>query len=282
MSANTLDHQSVQRALDSDSLWVLVRVAGEHLVLPSATVMEMVRAPTAHLLPFAPPAVRGVAPLRGQVGLVIDMRTRLGLESNHDEQAALVALLHAREQDHLEWLNDLQECVRERRAFTRTLDPHACAFGRWFDQYKAPTLELEWHLKQFAVPHAQIHAVGATAMEHMNSGRHAEAASLIDHTRGTVLARLVELFEGARRLVTSASREIAVIVNANGRSVGLAVDEVEGIDHLKPETLEGLPTDFGSADPAIVGTARTSRDDRVVVVVDLERLVQDYSTRVAG
>lgn len=270
------EHPSVQHALDTNALWLLLRVGGEHLVVPSATVLEMVRAPVAHYLPFAPPAVRGVAPLRGQVGLVIDMRKRLGLESLEQEQAALVALLHARETDHREWLRDLEECVREGRSFTRTLDPHACAFGQWYDTFQAPTMELEWHLRQFATPHALIHGVGATAMEHMLHGRHAEAAALIEHTHNTVLARLVELFEGARRLVTTSSREIAVIVNVHGRSVGLAVDEVEGIDHLKADTLEFLPSGFASGDAAVVGTARTQRDDRVMVVVDLDALTQEF------
>lgn len=275
------DRPGIQAALASNGLWVMVRVAGEHLVLPSATVMEMVRAPVAHPLPFAPSAVRGVAPLRGQVGLVIDMRTRLGLESLHDEQRKLVDLLHAREEDHRAWLEDLDRCVHEKREFTRTLDPHACAFGQWYDTFKAPTLELEWHLRQFKEPHAQIHGVGATAVDLVRAGRSAEATALIDHTRGTVLARLLDLFDGARKLVTSASREIAVIVNVKGRSVGLAVDEVEGIDQLKAETLEEMPPGFASNDAAIVGTARTRRDDRVMVVIDLEALTRDFSAAAA-
>jgi len=277
MHTSQREHQSIRRALDENALWVLVRVGDEHLVMLSTTVLEMVRSPVAHKVPFASPVVRGVAQLRGQVGLVIDMRTRLGLESLKQERTAVSELLTAREHEHLVWLDDLEASVREKREFTRTLDPHQCAFGRWYDTYKAPTLELEWHLRQFAGPHQRIHEVGATAIDLMRHDKADEAAALIEWTRDSVLARLRELFEGARCLLTEASREIAVIVNAQGRSVGLAVDEVEGIDQLKPDTLEQLPDGFASGDPAIAGTARTRRDDRVVVVVDLDMLTRDFA-----
>lgn len=266
----------LQSSVPSDALWVIVRVGDEHLVLPSATVLEMVRAPVAHKLPYAPPAVRGVASLRGQIGLMVDMRKRLALPSLEQEQQELVALLLAREAEHHEWLDDLEASVRERRPFTRTTDPHACAFGRWYDQYKAPTLELEWYMRQFDVPHQEIHALGASVAEAMARGQHAEAVAMIDHSRESVLARLVSLFEGARRLVTASAREIAVIIRAHGRPIGLVVDEVEGIDQVKPDTLMCLPGDFASTDEAVVGTARTRRDDRLVVVLDLAVLTREY------
>lgn len=270
-------HPALTDALASDALWVLVRVGDQHLALPSGSILEMVRAPAAHHVPHAPPCVRGIASMRGQVGIVVDMRTRLGLQSVHAEQQAVVDLLRAREQDHHDWVDDLEASVRERRDFTRTLDPHGCAFGKWYDAYKAPTLELEWYLRQFAEPHAEVHATGATVAEHMRHGRHAAAADTVAQMRATSLPRLVSLFEGARNLMLTSSREIAVISKVRDRSVGLVVDEVEGIDKLKPDTLAALPLDFGSTDGAIVGTARTQREDTVVVVLDLEVLSQDYS-----
>lgn len=276
MTSTMIDHPAVQDAIASNALWVLVRVGSEHLVLPSQTILEMVRAPAAHALPFAPPDVRGVATLRGQVGLLIDMRTRLGLESLQQEQRALVDLLHAREKDHRLWLDDLEGSVREDRPFLKTLDPHACAFGTWYDTYEAPTLELAWHLRQFAEPHAKIHEVGSAVALHMLHNRQADALALINHTHDTVLKRLVDLFDGARRLVATSSREIAVVVNVSGRSVGLVVDEVEGIDQLKSDTLEAMPAGFGSDEPSIIGTARTRREDKVVLVIDLEELTQGF------
>jgi purine-binding chemotaxis protein CheW len=256
-------------ALDTSGLWVLVRVGASHCALASNTVLEMVSAPVAHAVPFAPPSVRGLASLRGQIGPVVDMRTRLGLASIKQEQAELVQLLHDRERDHREWLEDLEASVRERRAFTRTLDPHQCAFGKWYDTYQAPTLELAFYLRRFAEPHARIHQEGAVVEDLVRAGRIDDALARIAHDRNTICAHLCELFEGARQLVKASAREIAVIVNTGGRSVGIVVDEVEGVDHLKAGSLDALPAGFGSNDRAICGTARTQRDDKLVVVIDL-------------
>ena len=263
-------------ALALDGLWILVRVGDEHLAMSSSRVLEMMRAPVVHSVPRAPSDVRGVATLRGQVGPVVDLRRRLSLESLHDEQAALVKLLHDREHDHREWLADLDASVAERRPFKRTLDPHACAFGKWYDQYKAPTLELDWHLRQFAKPHAAIHELGRKVAALMRQQQYNEATSLIAQARDAEFAWLVTLFDGARGLVKSSAREIVVVVAVNGRSIGLIVDEVEGVDQLAPDTFAALPGGFRSEDRAMAGTVRTRRDDRVVLVFDLAVLAGDY------
>lgn len=35
--------------------------------------------------------------------------------------------MRQREQDHLRWVNELRTSIQERRPFTLTTDPHACA-----------------------------------------------------------------------------------------------------------------------------------------------------------
>jgi chemotaxis signal transduction protein len=276
MTSPRLDQVVAPRTLAPNALWATVRVGDEHLVFPTAGIIEMVPVPVASQLPHAPPAVRGVAMMRGQTVLVVDMRQRLGLPTAIEEQETLAQLLAAREQDHKEWLNDLEASVRDARPFTRTLDPHACAFGKWYDTYQAPTLEIEGFMRLFDEPHQAIHAVGGTAISLVHAGKVDEAHALIAASRTTTLTRLVELFEGAQRLVRSAAREIAVISTTEGRPIGLVVDEVVGIDQLKPDSLVQLPRLCASRDPAILGTARTLRDDRVVVVLDLPTLTRAY------
>jgi purine-binding chemotaxis protein CheW len=227
-------------------------------------------------LPHAPHAVRGVAMLRGQTVLVIDMRQRLGLATASEEQEGLARLLAASSQDHQDWMRDLESAVHEGRGFTGTLDPHACAFGKWYDTYQAPTLEIEGFMRQFDEPHRALHAVGAAATALVSAGKAPEALALIASARTTTLARLAELFDGAQHLVRTAAREIAVMSTTDGRPIGLVVDEVVGIDQLTPDSLVSLPKLCASRDPAILGTARTLRDDRVVVVLDLRTLTGDY------
>ena len=80
-----------------------------------------------------PPEIRGVINLRGKVMQLIDLRVKLGLPSAKAEFDELIQLLHDREQDHHNWLTELEACVRERRPFKMAKDPHACKFGLWYD-----------------------------------------------------------------------------------------------------------------------------------------------------
>lgn len=55
-----------------------VGVGGAEYGLPAAAVREVVRPPPVTRVPFAPPAVRGVAQVRGTVLAVVDLGARLG------------------------------------------------------------------------------------------------------------------------------------------------------------------------------------------------------------
>jgi chemotaxis signal transduction protein len=64
-------------------------------------------------VPQAAAYVPGVVNLRNQVIPVIDMRTLLNLPSVDDESASIIEELHQREEDHINWLNELEACVDE-------------------------------------------------------------------------------------------------------------------------------------------------------------------------
>ncbi|MBK9518529.1 MAG: chemotaxis protein CheW [Anaeromyxobacter sp.] len=54
-------------------------LAGQEFALPVSQIQEVVRHLTTTPVPLAPPAVRGLANLRGTVATSIDLRRRLGL-----------------------------------------------------------------------------------------------------------------------------------------------------------------------------------------------------------
>lgn len=64
--------------------------------------------------------------LRGKVLPVIDLRLRMGKNSLAEESEELVNLLELREQDHTNWLIELEASVKEKRAFKLATNPHQC------------------------------------------------------------------------------------------------------------------------------------------------------------
>jgi hypothetical protein len=150
---------SAAGTVSCDDSWVIVR-AGEGLyAIPALSVQTMVMMPNVVAVPNMPHHVRGVINLRGQVLPLTDLRIRCGMEplSKHIEQ--LCTLLEQREQDHKNWLAELEKSVTERRAFSLTTDPHKCAFGKWYDNFHSNDLILAMLLKNFDDPHKAIHAI---------------------------------------------------------------------------------------------------------------------------
>ncbi len=112
--------------------------AGPHLVgVPASVVEEIFVLPAIHHSPGLPPHWRGVANVRGSALPALDLRICLGLVSASSDLEALLTLLRDREQDHRNWLSELEASVRERRKFTLATDPRKCKFGQWYYAFTA-------------------------------------------------------------------------------------------------------------------------------------------------
>jgi len=96
----------------------------------SKNVAAILTTPEVTKIPETPPEVRGVVSVRGKLIKLIDLRVKMGMPSLEQEVGEMVQLLNEREQDHKNWLAELEACVREHRPFKLARDPHQCKFGR--------------------------------------------------------------------------------------------------------------------------------------------------------
>jgi purine-binding chemotaxis protein CheW len=80
------------RAGASGDQYVTFCVAGEYFAVPMAPVQEIIRVPQVARLPLAPPALEGLANLRGRVLPIVDLRRMFGLDprAHDDSTRALV------------------------------------------------------------------------------------------------------------------------------------------------------------------------------------------------
>lgn len=74
--------------------WVAVRVGNADFGLPIERVREVLHPPPMARVPMTPPAVRGVASVRGDVVPVVDLGRRLGLGEAPAEGGRLVVVTH--------------------------------------------------------------------------------------------------------------------------------------------------------------------------------------------
>jgi purine-binding chemotaxis protein CheW len=207
----------------------------------SENVREIIVVPQVTFVPNSPPEVRGVINLRGKIIELMDLRVKLGLLPLKAEVDALIQLLRDREQDHRDWLSELEACVRERRPFAKARDPHKCAFGLWYDQFQTEDRLLRMTLPGMDAPHKAIHATADAALSRAASGDVDGALELISERRSLELGALIKLFDRSRRTLLAGNREVAVVLSRGAELLAFSADFVEAAEHIPEDRIEPMP-----------------------------------------
>lgn len=251
---------------------VVVTIHDGHFAVSAANVQEMVQLKAITHTPNAPNYVRGVTNLRGHVLPVVDMRARLGFPSASDDLEELLHMLDQREEDHVRWLTTLENAIRENTEFKLSLDPHTCAFGKWYDTYTTSNVVVAQMLRLFEAPHARIHALGKTCLQLQHDNKTAEALESIEDARTGDLQSLIQLFAQLRQALKESIREIMLVVDVNGKSIGLLVDAVESVEYLANDITETGNTVLGSVE-LVNGFRRRTKDSTLVQLLVLEAIL---------
>ena len=264
----------------SKGLHVIITVNEQFFGIPVDCIQEMAVMPKVTGVPSAPASVRGVVNLRGRVLPVIDLRIRLGIPSCLVERRQLIEMLEERKQDHLKWIKELKSAVEDNHPFKLAVDPHQCAFGQWYYSFNDSTqtaqcMKLSGEMRKLEDPHARIHAVAEKALALAAQGQHEEAMAVIHSTEETVLSALVKLFSEIKEVINTETREIALLINSDGRQAVAAVDSVVAVETINAEedtSLVDIGLDSDDDLAALVGK-RPSGD--MVLLLNQERLLDE-------
>ena len=265
---------TILRTYPPEMPWAIVEVKNQLFAIATQDMREMVMMSEAAQVPDVPDYIRGVINLRGRVLPVLDLRKRMGFASALEETETFCATMEQREQDHRNWLNELELSVQQRRPFTLATDPHKCAFGKWYDSYHAENAWVAALLKKFDAPHQQIHGV-ATAVEKLKASQEFDKADqLIGQTRDGLLAKLIHLFAELRDLVRDTERETAVILAGEDRLFAISVDSALSIEKFPPENIEEISTLVSVTHNSVVRRlAKRAKSKDVVLIIETSSLM---------
>ncbi|MBI5094100.1 MAG: chemotaxis protein CheW [Candidatus Hydrogenedentes bacterium] len=254
----------------TEQLWVVFSLGTGLYAIPTTEVGALVRCGEVTPVPGAQSDIRGVVNQRGRVLPLIDLRVRLGLKSHHTETEELIETLRQREQDHKNWINELEASVRESREFKLTTNPHQCAFGRWYDAFRTDNLMLASLLKRFDEPHKAIHALGERVISMVKKGDVSGAQECIAHTRNTTLGVLIALFAQARDAMRESEREIAIVMHKRNSVFAVVVDAIESVERLSSD-IQQIPAIGGAeAVSSVAGFARRLKHEGLVLLLDVQ------------
>ena len=260
--------------------YVIAGVKDLQLAVSTEYVQEITRTPRWHVVPNAPSYIRGVINLRGKVLPLVDLRLRMGLPSALEDVEAMIAMLVAREQDHILWLRELLGAVNEGHPFTLARDPTQCAFGKWYYSYKPEDIGFASVMCRLELPHRRIHTIADAVLKCAEQGKHDKAKEMIQRTEQGDLRSVVNLFEEARAAFRESQKEVAIVLTDGRKHISLTVDNVASVEGLAEGTIEDAPAEMGSVESDLIRkVAHRANGKGIVFLLDAEALLASHCQR---
>lgn len=220
--------------------------------------------------------VAGVIHHDGGTLPVYDVRRWLGLPAAEQEAKDLADALALRKQDHVRWMETLRGQVEREERIAVEMDPHRCAFGRWYDTRSISNYLVGCYLDRFDAPHKAIHAVAVRASQLVAKGALEAARQLVCDAARDVLRDVVALFDGVGAVLRDNIHPYVIVCEAAGRGrAGVLVDELCELAPIE-EIAGAVPWNSGGASDAFTRAfGRLTIDGRQtdVRVIDLDRFL---------
>lgn len=234
----------------SDLDVLLIRLGDRDFGIPLAQVRYVAPMPAGFVSRGAKAADHFV--FEGSPLPYVPLWDRLGQDSSYAEYEEMLAMLPQRRQDHIDWMGALEESLRGGADFAKARNPRECAFGKWYYAYRSRDRRLSLLLGQFEHPHAIIHGLADKLLALVQQGKAQEAMQLFEEARNTTLAKLMQLFDAAQKLVVELQRRIAIIVSDGNDTCALGADGIRDIvnvpaEHVKSGRAGGITSKSTSA-----------------------------------
>lgn len=207
----------------NDALWVSFRLDGGNFCIDSSHIEGITVPGKLVPLPGSPAFVSGLMEYKGEILLVLEMRT-LFHKMNLSEYTAQFSRM---KDMHIEWVQELERCVRENVPFLLPVDPHRCQFGVWYDHYQTDHIRLKHILHKIKEPHERIHQYGLeiTRMMQANADSQAIQAAL-QKAKEVCMEQIVPLLEQLIETYQEANQGMILVIRLGEQLAGLLVDEV--------------------------------------------------------
>jgi len=160
---------------------------------------------------------------------LIDFNSLIGSESHQKSMQNLIKQLDDLEQQHIDWLDALEESLKTGLPFSQALDPKQCAFGKWYAQFETDNEELSEIMRRFDEPHKKLHGLASDLLA-INENDPEKALQTLEQERVGTLSVLVRLFQLAKEHATNSIRPIILFVEHNDAKVSaVRLDNIQDI-----------------------------------------------------
>lgn len=263
---------------NTDTLWVLAKVKDSTCALDSKYVESiLLLEEQISRMPHSDEVHVGVIHYRGGVLPVVDLRRKMGIKSQQEEEREFDDMLDQRKQDHIHWVDELKRCLAEDDKFNLAIDPHKCAFGRWYDSYTPTSQSVAFQLKKVEEPHRKLHEtaqdVCSCKQECDQCAREKCLKTVLKEGTEVYMHQVLGLLEDAKEAFHQSYHRMVVVLSDGHTSCGLLVDEVLSVEKLV-EVSENRDLTAVEDNPLVTVISQRENDPELVLVLNRERLME--------
>ncbi|MDE5993248.1 MAG: CZB domain-containing protein, partial [Oscillospiraceae bacterium] len=224
-------------------------------------------------LPDAPDIFCGLVECRGEVYPLLNMRKTFHFSSIEEESEAFGKMIEQRKSDHIRWIETFERCFKSKEKFELAVDPHKCAFGRWYDQFMESTHTITFHIKKIEEPHRLLHETAAHIISAMNRGDDKTAETLFKKLKNEYYPRVISILNDVKSIYSSTYRETVVVLSDEKQKLGLLVDEVLAVDKVEP-VIGGTSMNLLLQSKFFKKVVRNDKIDMEILIVDEEEVLK--------
>lgn len=271
----------------NDLPWLIFKLQQRYFAVNSvaiSSIFQLEQEVTA--VPGYSENVRGILSLRGEVIPILELRQIMEIISFEKEHQTFSEMLDMRKQDHVNWMNELQNCIETNEncsnEFNLATDPHKCAFGKWYYSYKTNDQNVTFHLNKIEDPHNKLHQTAEKIFECKNISdkdlRKEKVHELITQAKSEYVPTILKLIDETKDVMKGSHREMCIVLTNEEHSFGILVDEVCSVEEIEfvgteSEIKKMLQTDL------VVGIAQCSSVEGQILVLNKAALFKESEKR---
>ncbi len=248
---------------------VVFKLNGVQYAIDSRHVTTIIQKPRCEALPGAPDYIKGIFKYRDTVLSMLDLRSFLGMETVQKEKDDFRTMIQARKQDHINWVNALDHSIQTDAPFTLAKNPHDCAFGHWYYNFKSESQHVSYVLNKIEDPHAMLHNLANEALE-------CKTCEAVDQIHNKYMPKVLSLLDDIEKEVTEDFYQEMVIILSHESNLGLVVDEILSVSDLEPA--QGLQSSYAGGSKCVSGAIQEKKSGQLILALDINELIQIHNS----
>ena len=255
-------------APESDYPYVIFRVFENKFAVSCKYVVSIEQIAETTEIVNSSHGFRGISYYKNEPISVFCLRELFGLMSRQEYIKDVINLPRHIEA-HENYAKALEDCIVAGTRFELNVDPHKCAFGKWFYENRTKIgADMRGGLDQIESYHGKFHQAAETVKDLLEMEKTSEAADYLDeimNIKAEIVKRLGDLNEAL--LKNANGKEQNLILQLRDKKVGLIIDAADTVEEI--HEIQALP-------PSVVMTNYIKRlglgkkDRNIIFILEAE------------